>query len=282
MPDIRNTDIPDLSGSKPDGQRENVAHQRPVSVSDLTSRWGLEFPFKLAAPSFVLPAGAKENALFLTDYFPEIALLFFEADACLDYTENDLPESLANLPVSWHVHMPLDFRWEEGLDAIWQKLDGLIDKAGFLGPQAYVLHPPTEPDMLLPLAARLRDKGVAPADFLLENIRSYSLTPIWEEAREGGFSTCLDIGHVLAYDQFDVLQLPGFWDTVRMVHLYGAEKRMKHQPLTELDEQGLALVNTMFDNFRGDTITLEVFDKDDLFASLNHFCELFAAWRNTK
>ena len=131
----------------------------------IQNRWDVEFPFSVAAPSFVLPAGAAENALFLADLFPEIGLLFFEADACLAYTEIDLPPTLAELPVSWHVHMPLDFDWSTGLDAVWRKIDGLIDKAAFLSPHAYVLHPPEAPDTLVPLAARLRDKGVDPRLF---------------------------------------------------------------------------------------------------------------------
>lgn len=164
--------------------------------------------------------------------------------------------------------MPLDFDWSTGFDAIWTKIDGLIDKAAFLSPHAYVLHPPTEPDMLLPLAARLRDKGINPARFLVENIRGHSITPIWEEMREGGFSTCLDVGHILAYDQFDVLDLPGLWPTVRMIHLYGEEKRMKHWPLSHMDTSGRELLDTILDNFTGPTVTLELFSEPALFESL--------------
>ena len=158
----------------------------------------MTFPFTLAAPSCVLPAGVAENARFLADHFPEIALCFFETEACLNYTEADLPPALADLPCSYHVHLPLDLRWEEGLDATWRKLDGLLDKAAPLSPRAFVLHPPSQPDRLVPLSARLRDKGVDPATVLIENTGASSLTPVWDEVLEGGFSACLDIVHVLA------------------------------------------------------------------------------------
>lgn len=269
----------DSSTSNTPVDREKTAHQCPNSVTAAQNKWGVEFPYSVAATSFVVPAGAAENAIYLANRFPEIALLFFEADACLNYTEADLPPSMADLPLSWHVHMPLDFDWADGLDVIWHKIDGLIDKAAFLSPQSYVLHPPTEPDMLVPLAARLRDKGVDPASFLVENIRGYSLTPIWDEIREGGYSACLDIGHIQAYNQFDVLDLPDLWQHVQMLHIYGAEKHMQHRPLSEMDKAGQDLLRTMLDKFTGRTLTLELFNEQGLFRSLDLLGQWVSDWR---
>lgn len=269
-----------LHGDRRDQSASGSKH--PASVEIVQKKWKVKFPFTTAAPSFVLPAGVKENGFFLAEYFPEIALLFFEADACLAYTDEDLPPELAKIPCTWHVHMPLDFDWSLGLDAVWQKIDGLLDKAAFLAPRGYVLHPPTEPDMLLPLAARLRSKGVSPATFLIENIRGYSLAPIWKEIVEGGYSTCLDIGHIMAYDQFDILDLPGLWPTVRMLHVYGEEKRMQHRPLPCLSEKGQRLLRTMLDRAPEATVTLEVFEQNGLFQSLDQLGQWLAAWGNEK
>jgi hypothetical protein len=282
MPDSTNST---KTGHKPDSTpdaRQECTGDRPVSVEFVRKKWNVDFPFTIAAPSFVLPAGVGENSLFLADYFPEIALLFFEADACLAYTDDNLPPALADLDCTWHVHMPLDLDWNEGLDPVWRKIDGLLDKAAFLAPRGHVLHPPTAPDMLLPLAARLRDKGMDPALFLIENIRGYSLTPIWEEIVEGGFSTCLDIGHILAYDQFDVLDLPGLWPTVRMLHVYGGEKRMQHHPLPRLDKAGRKLLRTLLAQAPDATVTLEVFNEKGLFQSLDQLGQWLASWRDEK
>ena len=282
MPDFINSKNSKHSPVSPDSDREKHARACPTSVESVQERWNIEFPFTVAAPSFVLPAGVKENSLFLADYFPEIALLFFEADACLAYTEEDLPPGLADLSCSWHVHMPLDFDWSRGLDPVWRKIDGLLDKAAFLAPCAYILHPPTEPDMLLPLAARLRNKGVDPAMFLIENIRGHSLTPVWGEIVAGGYSTCLDIGHILAYDQFDVLDLPGLWPSVRMLHVYGGEKGMKHHPLPCLGKNGQRLLRTMLAKAPDATVTLELFEEKGLFQSLDQLGQWLAEWRNEK
>jgi len=265
-----------------DHDRVKSAHSASLSVTRVEEKWGIRFPFHLAAPSAVLPAGLAENSKFLADYFPEIAILFFETEACLAYTDEDLPAHLADLPCSWHVHMPLDLPWQAGFEAAWQKIDGLLDKIALVSPKAYVLHPPDAPDMLLPLAAKLRDKGVDPARFLIENVGQCSLTPVWDEVVEGGYSACLDIGHIQAYDQRDVLKLHGLWERVRMLHVYGAERNMRHHPLRDLDPVGQVLLKSMLERAFDFTVTLEVFRQEELFDSLDLLGEWLAKWRAEK
>jgi len=59
----------------------------------------------------VLPADVGTNCTALARHFPELGLCFFETEACLAYTEADLPEGLRALPVRWHMHLPLDLPW---------------------------------------------------------------------------------------------------------------------------------------------------------------------------
>jgi hypothetical protein len=178
--------------------------------------------------------------------------------------------------------MPLDLPWQAGFETAWQKIDGLLDRIAPVSPRAYVLHPPDAPDMLLPLAARLRDRGVDPARFLVENIGSCSLTPVWDEVVEGGYSACLDIGHIQAYDQRDVLRLPGLWERVRMLHVYGAERDRRHWPLNELDPVGQLLLRTLFERASNFTVTLELFGKKGLFDSLDLLGQWLARWEEEK
>lgn len=261
---------------------EQPARPDLPSVRDVEEKWNVRFPFKLAAPSAVLPAGVAENSLFLADFFPEIALLFFETESCLAYTDEDLPPWLADLPCSWHVHMPLDLPWQAGIDTAWRKISGLIDKLTVVSPHAYVLHPPNAPDMLPALADRLRDKGVPPSRFLIENVGQCSLTPVWDEVVEGGFSACLDIGHIQTYGQRDILRLPGLWERVRMLHVYGAERDMRHWPLRELDPVGQVLLRHLIERTSDITLTLEVFRKEELFDSLDLFAQWFSQWSDNK
>ena len=77
--------------------------QGPLAAHHLAGR--------LAAPSFVLPGTVAANARFLAHKVDEVALCFFEARACLAYGPEDLPPDLADLPLRWHVHLPVDQPW---------------------------------------------------------------------------------------------------------------------------------------------------------------------------
>jgi len=255
-------------------KREKTAHPCHLSVAATQEKSNVTFPFTVAAPSFVIPAGAAENSRFLANYFPEICLLFFETEACLNYTDFDLPPDLADLPVSWQVHLPLDLPWELGLDTVWDKLSRLMDKVAYLSPNAWVLHPPTMPDMLLPLADKLRGAGIDPASILLENVEESDLAAMWEESLAGGYSHCLDLGHILAYDQHSLLDLPGLWESVKMLHVYAPINGGRHTGLGNLDDSGKEILRDMLNNFRGETVTLEIFDEKEIFQSL----ELLAGW----
>ncbi len=62
----------------------------------------------LAAPSWVMPGTVATNCAFLATRVDEVGLLFFEHQSALAYGPEDLPPSLAELPLTWHVHLPLD------------------------------------------------------------------------------------------------------------------------------------------------------------------------------
>ena len=136
--------------------------------------------------------------------------------------------------------------------------------------------------MLVPLAKKIREAGIDPADILLENVEETDLTTMWDDARKGGYSTCLDLGHILAYGQDSILNLPDLWETVRMLHVYAPGKRGKHTSLANLDEEGEKLLRTMFKYFRGDTVTLEVCDEKGIFESVELLAGLLSGWRNEK
>lgn len=267
------------SSQNPGHKPENTAHPRHLSVAETAQKWGIDFGFTVAAPSFVIPAGAAENSLFLADYCDEVCLLFFEAEACLQYTEKDLPPNLASLDVSWHVHLPIDLPWDQSLDVTWAIIEQLMEKAAFLKPHCWVLHPPTSLDTLVSLAARFRAAGIDPADILLENVEETDLCALWPEARAVGYSTCLDLGHILAYGQHSVLELPGLWETARMLHLCAPGEDGRHLPLANLDKNGQELLRALIQQFRGDVVTVEVFEEKGFFDSVDWFADHISHWR---
>ena len=84
---------------------QNFDNQPPLRPTHLAGR--------LAAPSFVIPAGVAENARFLAGKVDEVGLCLFETSACLNYGPQDLPPDLAALPLRWHAHLPVDLPWPQ-------------------------------------------------------------------------------------------------------------------------------------------------------------------------
>lgn len=230
-----------------------------------------ELPWVLAAPSCVLPAPLAENCTFLAQDFDEIALAFFETEACLAYTGQDLPPGLAQLPVSWHMHLPLDLPWSAGAECVAEVALALARRAAFLSPGCFVLHPPDEPEELARLADLLGHGGLPPEALLVENICGRDLALHWPMIQDRGLGVCLDLGHMLVHGQEDFLDLPGLFARTRMLHLNAPDphKPARHASLSLLDARGRALMDRLLAGFGpGGVVVLELFNEDALCDSL--------------
>lgn len=238
------------------GSFRRPSRPRPPAGADRVCR----IPGRVvAAPSWVMPGTAAENCAFLAGRVDEVGLLFFESAPCLAYGENDLPPGLAALPLSWHVHLPADLPMERPDEAA-AICRALLDKAAFLGgaqagragegapllPRA-VLHPPdatggTGAEKLLDrFAARFAALGGDPARLLLENTRGNDLLRLTGVMREHGMAACLDLGHLLAYEQYALLRDEPLLERAAMLHLSAPGKGKEHAshlPLTALDKTG--------------------------------------------
>ncbi|MBN2140117.1 MAG: hypothetical protein JW718_03830 [Desulfovibrionaceae bacterium] len=237
--------------------------------------------FRVAATSFTLPDRVGNNCAWLSQFFPEVGLALFETEACLAYDENDLPRSLADLPLSYHAHLPLDLPWTRGVDAVWEAVSGLLERVAYLRPWAYVLHPPLEAGSVPGLARRFSAAGINPAAVLLENIQGNDLTAIWPAVLDSGFGVCLDLGHALAYGQRALMDLPGLWERVAMLHVYSPGPRGRHQSLDGLGQDGRGLLRAWLGRLSpGRTVTIEVFDPQGLFISLRTLAGWLNSWRD--
>ncbi len=266
---------PAAPSAAPRNAPENPAARAAIGpAAEAFARAGIPAPpWTVAAPSFVIPGTVRENCAFLRSSFPEVGLLLFETQACLDYGPADLPGPDEFPELSFHAHLPLDLPWTEGPARIEAVLGALLAKVAHLRPWAWVLHPPPGAD-LAELARVFARRGVDPADVLLENTREQDLAGIWKQAVRAGFSACLDLGHLLAYAQFRVLDLPGLWSRTRLLHLNAPGPGGRHESLARLDGRGRGLLAAMLGGFRpGGVVLLEVFDPGRLEESLNVLAE---------
>ena len=234
----------------------------------------------LAVPSFILPGTVKENVRFLNGRVGEVGLCFFESQACLAYTDGDMPSAEEGDHLRFHVHLPLDLPWpDESRDAreakhTAQTAFATLQKAGHLAPRYAVLHAPQgEPARQRSLLAAFASQWqkLTPVPLLLENTSHCSVASLGQTFLEDwhmGF--CLDTGHLLAYRQHDILEsdLP---ERAVLAHVSapGAKRPHRHLPLQALDDAELNLLKKMAGRLPQQcTHMLELFAWSDILASL--------------
>lgn len=198
--------------------------------------------FFYAAPSCVIPGTVAENARFLAGRVAEVGLCLFETEACLNYGVEDLPASLKDLPLIWHVHLPVDLPWEAGGRAAAAVALALMGKVEYLPLRAAVLHPPDSvhsEQLLRDFAALWREHCQVP--LLLENIDISSLVELEALLGESPWGICLDVAHALGYGQEALLHNVSLLQKVALVHWSAPGQRDQHLPLTALTPQELEI-----------------------------------------
>ena len=164
----------------------------------------------IGAPSFVLPANVADNARFLAGRVDEVALCLFEARSCLAYDDEDLPPALTDLPLSWHVHLPVDLPWprKKDADAVRVAVElalRVFDRVAWLKPWGAVLHAPKgspvlQRFILRQAAACWQRRSKVP--LLLENTDICDIAGLGRGfPADHGLGFCLDVGHLMGYAQ---------------------------------------------------------------------------------
>jgi hypothetical protein len=229
--------------------------------------------FRLAAPSCVIPDRVGPNCRALSPLVREVALMLLETAGCLNYDQRDLPADLPNLNLAYHAHLPLDLPWSDGPKAVAGVISGLEQKIAFLCPRGYVLHPPAPGQ----LSGLLRERPDLASMLWLENTGQSDLTEIWDELTTLDLNVCLDVGHMVSYGQEGIMSLPGFFDRVRILHIYGAESKQGHAGLSHLPDP--ELLRDILRRVRGDeTLVVEIFSLNELERSLNLLKSWLLRW----
>ncbi|MDR2694900.1 MAG: sugar phosphate isomerase/epimerase [Deltaproteobacteria bacterium] len=237
----------------------------------------------IAAPSRVIPGTAAHNARFLAQRaegrIREIALCFFETQDALACTEDELPAALAELPFSWHVHLPVDLPWGSGAGAAAACALRLMHKARALQPRMAVLHAPELPGregLLEAFADLWHARSAVP--LLLENIATCGLVDLAALIVDAEFGVCLDLGHMLAYGQQNILYLPELVSRVQLAHWSAPGGADRHLPLTRLTGEEKSSVRAAAAQLPATTThLLEIFDWNGVEESLALLAELLPA-----
>jgi len=235
--------------------------------------------FPLAAPSCLLRGNVAVNCRYLQGRVREAGITLFETESCLAYTLEDLPQDLARLDLAYHVHLPLDLEWERGVPFVFGQVRRLMDMIAYLQADNFVLHPPKSPVDLEKFAVMWAEAGFDSRSLLLENIKGNDLSAVWPVILKKDLRVCLDLGHIQAYAQHDILHAPGLWERVGLLHVYGLEKKKRHLGLEKLDRNGAAHLQRILKNVSPGTVVLiELFSREEFAKSSSLLSALMHKW----
>lgn len=247
----------------------------------------------VAAPSWVMAGSVYENCVFLEGKVDEVALLFFESESCLAYGEEDLPRELAQLDLSYHVHLPLDLPWNTP-KAVAETIVALMQKVRFLGVQRAVLHPPLTSgenafsveqaqQALRFVVQAWSNHGFDCNNLLLENVEGADLIHLAPIITSLKLGVCIDIGHIIAYGHDALLDRTDIFNRLRMLHLNApadvttAKGRSKHVSLVHLDDTGKHVARRVLQHVGQDCVLVyELFNWKEIESSFPVVNELFS------
>lgn len=255
------------------------------------------FPFTLACPSFVYPAGYVDNVRLLAPHVDEIQLLFFES-RIQSLPSATLIRQLADLAVegeiSYNVHLPSDV-YPAHPDAAERRrsidvLKQILECCTPLAPSTFTLHLNQNPQdaPVLPLSdwqAGMVDslKKVLPSDVHGRRISVETLDYPFDAAAPIitalDLSVCMDMGHLMVHDMDIGAFLDTWKDRIAIVHLHGVDGPRDHLPLNRLDDLRMRLVVDALRRFSG-VVCLEVYSRSGLDASLKHLENRWVEMRN--
>ncbi|WP_372679094.1 cobamide remodeling phosphodiesterase CbiR [Desulfosarcina sp.] len=264
------------------------AHKQTQPFPALDKPCKHAFPFSLACPSFVYPAGYLDNVRHLAPFVDEIELLFFESrfkDSLPDPALiRDLVQQARSGQITYNVHLPTDIYLGHRDPAVRHSavavLRQLIDRCAPLNPTSFTLHlnrDPSEPDSrrwqarsASSLEAVLAT-GVPSRRMSVENLDGdvERLAPVIEAL---DLSVCMDMGHLMV-NEVDLATFFDRWkERITVAHLHGVDRTKDHLPLDRLSSDRMDKVLEILRQFRG-VISLEVFSFQALNTSMAHLLD---------
>lgn len=243
------------------------------------------FPFRLGAPSFVLPADILPNVRHLAPFVDDIEIVIFESDAIAPLPAPAVIDELIALArehtLTYTVHLPLDADLgtsdETERTQSLGKMMRVIEHTHRLTPHAFILHFPVQHQpqarwhaaLSCSIEQLLEGAGIPPDHVCIENL-DYpfeTITPIIEQYDLG---ICLDLGHAINHGVPVRPLLAAHIQRARVIHLHGVDETRDHRALTKADAGRIRkLVETLEAN--SDTprvLTLEIFNAERLRKSM--------------
>jgi adenosylcobinamide kinase / adenosylcobinamide-phosphate guanylyltransferase len=234
------------------------------------------FPFKISAPSYVLPTGYIENVTYLIDKVKDIQLLAFDSlpdDPLFKLETISTLDYLAKEPgISYSVHMPVQPKPFAGYEKKLESAFAIIGNLKSLNISSYTFHYDLPDDKEWKNLSKKEIKEIDDAyihffkalkqsfpetDFSLENTAT-PLSALDKVIKTCGISYAIDIGHLLVQG-WDLSEVKLRLENASIVHLHGWEEkdgtRQDHRPIVYNRE-----VFQLLEDYKG-VLTIENYHK---------------------
>lgn len=196
------------------------------------------FPFRVSAPSYVLPTGYIENVTYLMDKVDDVQLLAFDSlkdDPLLRPDTLRTLEYLAeDADLTYSVHMPVKPKLFDGFEKRLKTAGTIIDKLNGLNVSSYTFHfdLPDNTDWKSLTGKETADieevyikffkelkREFPGVDMSLENTGT-PLSALDRVVEECGIWYAVDIGHLLVQG-WDISEVPSRLKRASVVHYHG-------------------------------------------------------------
>ena len=246
------------------------------------------YPFRIGCTSYVIGADIIPNVEYMADYVDDVELVLFEScDMCNFPRKEDISElrRIANSQgLSYSVHFPIDKKaaaadGKERQD-FFEQVKAVISLTHELQPSGYLLH--LEGISKHSTKAEISDWENR-VDILCSNLVTipeldpsllcvetlgYAPEYNYKIVQRYGLSFCIDIGHLWLYEMDWKSSCDKMIGTTRIIHLHGVQGGKDHLSLAVHDKPQLRdFVQRYLRSYRG-VLTLELFDENHTFESL--------------
>ena len=268
-----------------------------MMIPELTNTYKGRYPFRLACPSFIYPAGYVDNLRRLAGCVDEIELLLLESGTGSLPTRREINELAVigdDSGLTFNLHLPTDIDIgavvPESGDTAVDSLLRVLDLAAPLSPVSGTLHIPYtgvpghtqaisdwQERVGRNLRRLLKESGVSPGFIAIETL-DYPIAVLDPVIRDLELSVCLDTGHLMVRNE-DCLNIFQTWaGRIIIVHAHGVENGRDHLPLNRLSGSQTGQIAHILSAFRH-SLSLEVFSLTALSASLDYLDRI---WRDLR
>lgn len=245
------------------------------------------FPFRLATTSYIYPDHILPNVAMLAPFLDEIELVLFDSRGQDNYPDDAQIHNLMSFylrqEIAFNIHLPMDIFLGDENEEVRAKgisvVKEVMERTFRLNPSVYVLHfdlrnsnGQEETDIeawrrrLLRTIEGMTTHGI-PLNRIAVETLSYPFEWIEDIVDGSGFSTCLDIGHILVCGHNLRLYFDKYLPKTSIIHLHGFQKSGDHLGIDRLSESTLEMIFSRLRQYHG-IVSLEVFSMKDLKKSL--------------